>query len=95
MIHISIKGRGKTMKVEFGQDDEFHRELGALLRQHRLNADMSQLELARLLGCHLNTVSNYERGLGTMPIALFCRICDVLDLQAGRVFKEVVDKVRV
>lgn len=75
--------------------DEFHRKLGALLRQQRLDADLSQDELAELLHVHKNTVSNYERGLRMMPIRFFCRICIVLDLQPERVFRKVGAKVRM
>jgi transcriptional regulator with XRE-family HTH domain len=69
-------------------ENEFSRAMGQILREYRLQADLSQESLAGILCVHPNTVSNYERGLGRLPVALFCRICDALEIQAGQVFRE-------
>jgi transcriptional regulator with XRE-family HTH domain len=45
-----------------------HRIVGALLRQARLEADVSQKELAEVLGCSSNSISSYE--FGKRPISL-------------------------
>ena len=45
-----------------------HRIVGALLRQARLEADVSQKELAEVLGCSGSTISSYE--FGKRPISL-------------------------
>lgn len=72
--------------------DKFHIMLGSILRQHRVDAEMSQEELAGLLHVHPNTVSNYERGLGPMPVRLLLQICEVLDLRPARVLLDVGDQ---
>ncbi len=45
-----------------------HRIVGALLRQARQEADMTQKELAELLGCSPSSISSYE--YGEQPISL-------------------------
>ena len=46
-----------------------HRIVGALLRQARLEADMTQKELAELLGCSSSRISSYEYGEQPIPLA--------------------------
>jgi len=46
-----------------------HRIVGALLRQARLEADISQKELAKILGCSTNRLSAYEYGERPIPLA--------------------------
>ena len=45
-----------------------HRIVGALLRQARLEADISQKDMAELLGCSSSSISSYE--FGKRPISL-------------------------
>jgi transcriptional regulator with XRE-family HTH domain len=46
-----------------------HRIVGALLRQARLKADMSQKELAEVVGCSTRRLSSYEYGERPVPLA--------------------------
>ncbi len=46
-----------------------HRIVGALLRQARLEAGVSQKELADLLGCSARRLSSYEYGERPIPLA--------------------------
>ena len=46
-----------------------HRIVGALLRQARLEADISQKELAEVLGCSTGRLSSYEYGKQPIPLA--------------------------
>ena len=46
-----------------------HRIVGALLRQARLEAGVSQKEAAEVLGCSASRVSVYERGERPIPLA--------------------------
>jgi transcriptional regulator with XRE-family HTH domain len=46
-----------------------HRIVGALLRQARLEADVSQKELAEVLGCSGSAISSYEFGKRPIPLA--------------------------
>jgi len=45
-----------------------HRIIGALLREARENADMSQKDLADVLGCSASTISAYEYGKRSIPL---------------------------
>jgi len=46
-----------------------HRIVGALLRQARLEANISQKELAEILGCSVGRLSSYEYGKRPIPLA--------------------------
>jgi len=46
-----------------------HRIIGALLRQVRLDRDLSQKDIADLLGCSPSLVSSYEYGDRPIPLA--------------------------
>lgn len=46
-----------------------HRIVGVLLRQARLKADLTQRELAELLGCSSSHISDYEYGEQPIPMA--------------------------
>jgi len=46
-----------------------HRIVGALLRQARLEAGMSQKELAEVAGCSTSRFSDYEHGERPIPLA--------------------------
>lgn len=46
-----------------------HRIVGALLRQARLEADVSQKELAEVMGCSSSRISSYEFGKRPIPLA--------------------------
>ena len=46
-----------------------HRIVGALLRKARMEADVSQKDLAELLGCTSGRVSSYEFGRRPIPLA--------------------------
>lgn len=46
-----------------------HRIVGGLLRKARLEADLSQKELAETLGCSGSTISSYELGKRPIPLA--------------------------
>ena len=38
------------------------KEIGAIIRSIRKSRDLSQTEMARLMGCAQNTISRYEAG---------------------------------
>jgi len=46
-----------------------HRIVGALLRQARLEADLSQKDLAEILGCSASSISAYEYGERPLSLA--------------------------
>jgi transcriptional regulator with XRE-family HTH domain len=64
---------GLTPEEEQVQLDEImalrHRIVGALLRQARLDADLTQKDLAEVLGCPSSRISSYEFGERPIPLA--------------------------
>ncbi|MCP4542553.1 MAG: transcriptional regulator [Chloroflexi bacterium] len=57
-----------------------HRIVGALLRQARINADQTQKELAKVLGCSSSRISSYEYGEQPIPLAELELLAQHLDL---------------
>lgn len=56
-------------------------EIGALVRTHRENANLSADALGRLIGVHGNTVLRYERGEVRLSVAQLERIAAALGLR--------------
>ncbi len=46
-----------------------HRIVGALLRQVRLDANMTQKDVAEVIGCSSSCISDYEYGKRSIPLA--------------------------
>ena len=63
--------------------------LALQLRLLRIEAGLSQDELAARLGVHRNTVYHWERGCG-LPTVLFLKACMVLNADAARILKAVI-----
>ncbi|MGD1996076.1 MAG: helix-turn-helix domain-containing protein [Anaerolineae bacterium] len=57
-----------------------HRIIGVLLRQARLEADMSQKDLAQVLDCSSSRISAYEYGKRPIPLSELEALADALDL---------------
>ncbi|HET90905.1 MAG TPA: transcriptional regulator [Chloroflexi bacterium] len=57
-----------------------HRIIGTLLRQARLEANMTQNDLAEVIGCSSSTISSYEYGERPIPLAELEVLADRLDV---------------
>lgn len=63
-------------------------ELGQYLREKRVNAGITQAELATKLGnVHTQFVSNWERGMCAPPNHCFQKLITVLDLNRDKLVK--------
>jgi transcriptional regulator with XRE-family HTH domain len=56
-----------------------HRIVGALLRKARLEADISQKDMAKVLGCTTGRLSSYEFGKRPIPLAELELLAQFLD----------------
>lgn len=56
------------------------------LKAARINAGMSQAELADILGVHRNTIASLEKEPEKMTIKLAKKICEVLDVDIDHIF---------
>ena len=67
--------------------------LGELLRRHRLEASLTQKELARLIGCHNSVVSRVEQDRQAPALDYITRLLDALELpqEARRMVWEIYD----
>lgn len=66
--------------------------LGQYLKQKRLGLDLTQSELADLLGnVHVQFVSNWERGICAPPNHCFEKLIEVLNLSRDKLVKVMVE----
>jgi ribosome-binding protein aMBF1 (putative translation factor) len=72
----------------------FARAFGAILREHRVRIEISQEEFAFRGEFDRTFPSLLERGLRTPTITVFCVIAEVLEVHAGELIAETVERVR-
>lgn len=66
--------------------------LGQYLKQKRLGLDLTQSELADMLGnVHVQFVSNWERGLCAPPNHCFENLIEILNLSRDKLVKVMVE----
>ncbi len=70
-----------------------HRIIGALLRQARLEANLTQAELAKRAGVSKSRLSKYELGEQPIPIVELLALAEVLDISWTRFLDEGVGPV--
>lgn len=66
--------------------------LGQYLKQKRLSLNLTQAELAGMLGnVHVQFISNWERGLCAPPNHCFEKLIEVLNLSRDKLVKVMVE----
>lgn len=69
-----------------------NKELGQMVREYRLKADMTQLELANKLGYEsMQFVSLFERGLSKIPLKVIGKLVVILGIPEKKITKNLVD----
>lgn len=67
-------------------------ELGALVREYRIRAEMTQLELANKLGYEsMQFVSLFERGLSKIPLKVIGKLVIILGIPEKKITKNLID----
>ena len=67
-------------------------ELGALVREYRISAEMTQLELANKLGYEsMQFVSLFERGLSKIPLKVIGKLVIILGIPEKKITKNIID----
>jgi transcriptional regulator with XRE-family HTH domain len=66
------------MKKETPQQAMFYRELGANIRKLRRKRELSQEELANLVGLTRTSLTNIEKGRQHPPLHMFCDLVEQL-----------------
>ncbi|GIL16709.1 MAG: hypothetical protein BroJett040_04600 [Oligoflexia bacterium] len=71
---------------------QVHVELGALVREYRQKANMTQLDLAQKLGYDSTQfVSLFERGLSKVPFNVLGQLVIILGIPEKKVMKTLLD----
>lgn len=69
-----------------------NKELGILVREYRLKANMTQLELANKLSYEsMQFVSLFERGLSKIPLKVIGKLVIILGIPEKKIVKNLVD----
>lgn len=67
-------------------------QLGVLVREYRLRANMTQLDLATKLGYEsVQFVSLFERGLSKIPVKVLGKLIIILGIPEKKVTKTLID----
>jgi len=74
--------------------DTVERAMGTVVAHHRVRKGLSQAALAEKLCCHISYISQLERGLINPSLRRILDLASVLGLEAGRLVREVDDKLR-
>lgn len=61
-----------------------NKKLGMIIRNGRLDQNLTQEQLAEKLDCNLSYLGNIERGKNTPSLKLFCEITRTLNLSADK-----------
>ncbi|MFZ3228954.1 MAG: helix-turn-helix transcriptional regulator [Pseudobdellovibrio sp.] len=71
---------------------KINRELGALAREYRIKANMTQLELANKLGYEsMQFVSLFERGISKIPLKVIGKLIIILGIPEKKITKSLID----
>jgi transcriptional regulator with XRE-family HTH domain len=71
---------------------KINKELGSLVRKHRIKADMTQLELANKLGYEsMQFVSLFERGVSKIPLNVLGKLIVILGMPKKQITKIILD----
>lgn len=63
----------------------FYEELGKRLRDIRISQNKTQQDVADRLGIARQNVSYYEKGIRTLDIDTFFKICDIFNVDPNEV----------
>lgn len=65
------------------------RKLGEIIRTRRKEMRLTQPELARRVGTTAQCIYYYEKGLRGVPMSIFFKLCDVLELEPNEIHRLV------
>ncbi len=68
----------RDMRLPFNRSGRIEIEVGAKLRELRIQAGMSQSELGTAMGVSHTQVQKYEQGRNRMAVSTLVRICEIL-----------------
>ncbi|QHI98514.1 helix-turn-helix domain-containing protein [Xylophilus rhododendri] len=71
--------------------EEQYNALRALLKSLRLQAKLTQVQMAEALGLGQSYISKLERGENFVDVLLFARWCDACGLQPGKVLHKFLN----
>ncbi|MBC7466989.1 MAG: helix-turn-helix transcriptional regulator [Bdellovibrio sp.] len=75
---------------------QVHKDLGALIREYRIKAKMTQLELSNKLGYDSpQFVSLFERGISKVPHNVIGELIIILGIPQKKIVNSLVDVYRV
>ena len=68
--------------------------LGNRIRRLRQKADLTQVQLGKLLGCSSSTISLYEGGQRSPDTSMLVRLADVFDVSVDYLLGRVADPTK-
>ena len=69
--------------------DDLNKRLGELISDFRLEAELSQEDLAEGAGVHRTYISQLERGLKSPTVRVLLQLCEMLNVPASTLMKSL------
>lgn len=79
------------MKVDYEAMDRF---IGSAIREKRNKLGLSLADVSEQIGIRRSRLSNYEQAIRSMPLDLYIKVCDVLHIDAEKLYAEAQDYMR-
>lgn len=69
-----------------------HKKFGRFLREQRLKLKMSQPQIARVVGCHTQFISNIERGICAPPLKVLKVLTKLYKLSPNELIRRIINE---
>ena len=79
------------LRVRNDNEKIFLKQFANRLRSRRLELNLSQLQLAEMVDCHLNAISRIESGRIDPSLLMFLRLCRALKISAKDLLPEICE----
>jgi transcriptional regulator with XRE-family HTH domain len=66
------------------------RKFGKFLKKRRIKAKLTQMDVAKNLGCHSQFISNIERGLCAPPFKTLKTLTELYRINSGELIKLII-----
>ena len=72
--------------------DDVDRMVGEIIREKRKLLKWTQVDLAARVGTTAQSIYYYEKGLRGIPMSMFFKFCNALDLSPNDIQKEITGR---
>jgi transcriptional regulator with XRE-family HTH domain len=82
-----MRAENRVRSIRADRDDPIYQKVGVQLTQLRLEAGLTQTQIANQLGLNGSTITLYEKAQNRVPLGVFIRWCAALGQDPGSVLR--------